>query len=533
MPPKKEPKEPKKADAGDAEPEDEEKEMLERELTIGLLKNRLGKYENRTAHLTGEYTRLAEELESQKLNLKDINGYLTNELAAKDAYCMDLERQTVDFENSLEQERANALASNQKMLQEMKDKEEALREEIAGLETKLKELSDFSDAKFQLEQDFKDLKALLNKEQREHVERISDLERKAVQEKDRLKKEMAQKIKETKQTMEKLTDNQLETTTKRTIMENEQMASELAYQSRQTENLLAKNKKLLEDNLHYKQTLELSQQTEAELAKRNHVYQKTIKTLLAKLKQQDAAKRDDEEELSRQIDLVQDMEARANDLEDELNVNREEMIAVKLRADHKTEEAEVLREQQDEVARFLITCLSDVKKQIVTVVREHQDDDDDDPEVMVLPGKLDELNLEQRERAICYLLEKLHAFQSSKQLRLLGLHRNHHNSLPPISGRENEGYGGSGAASKPTKKGAGNYYFPPKGVTLATQTTELSSVVLPNTQAVMSSQMLGKLNQSIDSNPLGEARGWGRRADSLPLSSKGSVLYLKQRKQDV
>jgi hypothetical protein len=26
--------------------------------------------ENRTAHLTGEYTRLSEELESQKLNLK-------------------------------------------------------------------------------------------------------------------------------------------------------------------------------------------------------------------------------------------------------------------------------------------------------------------------------------------------------------------------------------------------------------------------------------------------------------------------------
>lgn len=39
--------------------------------------------------------------------------------------------------------------------------------------------------------------------------------------------------------------------------------------------------------------LELSKQTEGELAKRNHVYQKTIKTLLAKLKQQDVAKRDE------------------------------------------------------------------------------------------------------------------------------------------------------------------------------------------------------------------------------------------------
>lgn len=58
----------------------------------------------------------------------------------------------------------------------------------------------------------------------------------------------ALKIKETKANMMKLTDNQLETTTKRTIMENEQMSSELAYQSRQTEKLLQKNLKLLEDN---------------------------------------------------------------------------------------------------------------------------------------------------------------------------------------------------------------------------------------------------------------------------------------------
>ena len=38
------------------------------------------------------------------------------------------------------------------------------------------------------------------------------------------------------------TDNQLEMTTKRTIMENEQMSTELSYQSRQTEKLLSKNK---------------------------------------------------------------------------------------------------------------------------------------------------------------------------------------------------------------------------------------------------------------------------------------------------
>lgn len=41
--------------------------------------------------------------------------------------------------------------------------------------------------------------------------------------------------------MLKLTDDQLEATTKRTIIENEHMSTELAYQSRQTEKLMARN----------------------------------------------------------------------------------------------------------------------------------------------------------------------------------------------------------------------------------------------------------------------------------------------------
>ena len=97
---------------------------------------------------------------------------------------------------------------------------------------------------------------------------------------------MAQKIKETKAQMMKLTDNQLEVTTKRTIMENEQMSTELAYQSRQTERLLEKNRELLEEAGDLRRQVDLYKQTEMELAKRNHVYQKTIKTLLGKLKLQ-------------------------------------------------------------------------------------------------------------------------------------------------------------------------------------------------------------------------------------------------------
>lgn len=48
-------------------------------------------------------------------------------------------------------------------------------------------------------------------------------------------------IPQAKLEMLKLTDDQLEATTKRTIIENEHMSTELAYQSRQTEKLMARN----------------------------------------------------------------------------------------------------------------------------------------------------------------------------------------------------------------------------------------------------------------------------------------------------
>lgn len=60
-----------------------------------------------------------------------------------------------------------------------------------------------------------------------------DLERQHVQDKDAWRKNTAQQLKETRERMQKLSENQLETLTKRTILENEAMAAELKYQSRQ------------------------------------------------------------------------------------------------------------------------------------------------------------------------------------------------------------------------------------------------------------------------------------------------------------
>lgn len=61
----------------------------------------------------------------------------------------------------------------------------------------------------------------------------------------------------------KLTDEQLEATTKKTIAENEQMASELTFQNRDTERLLHKNSLLVEENRLAKRELELRKQVDS------------------------------------------------------------------------------------------------------------------------------------------------------------------------------------------------------------------------------------------------------------------------------
>lgn len=106
------------------------------------------------------------------------------------------------------------------------------------------------------------------------------MERSHIQDREVWKRETAQKVKDAKAQMMQLTDNQLELTTKRTIMENEQMASELGYQCRQTEKMLHKNEILLDENAQIKIQMELAKQTQDELAQRNLTYQRALQKLV-------------------------------------------------------------------------------------------------------------------------------------------------------------------------------------------------------------------------------------------------------------
>eukprot|EP00743_Colponemidia_sp_Colp-15_P001790 GILK01001954.1.p1 GENE.GILK01001954.1~~GILK01001954.1.p1 ORF type:complete len:486 (-),score=142.02 GILK01001954.1:67-1479(-) len=248
------------------------------------LTERLDRLERENKFLRAENQELKVKLEQQRADQADIYHSLDKRL--DDNYHQIQRLQKALKESETERERLAAdcekKTDEQKMvadgiIENLKARNKILEEKLEGLES-------FQQNKWELEERLRKFALELEEEKRRHVDDISELERKHVQEKEKLKKDMLLKIKETKQNLLAMTEDQLHTTTKRTIMENEQMTTELQYQSKETEKLLLKNQRLSVENKELKRDIEIHRQLEQELAKRTHFYQRLIKKLHQKLK---------------------------------------------------------------------------------------------------------------------------------------------------------------------------------------------------------------------------------------------------------
>ena len=297
-----------------------------------------------------------------------------------------------------------------------------LQQEVASVKAELKRVEIFIKKEAELEQELSEKRKLLEDEAKEHASSINDLERKHVQEKDRLKKEMLLKLRETKANLLKMTDNQLDTTTKRTIAENEQMSSELAWQSKETEKLIRKNDKLVAENKALRRDLSLHTQTQEEFARKVNVYQKTIKTLLAKLNALDASQQaelhrirlDDDDKERERSEALREHES----LEEALRATQERLVSAhdemaRLQAslqDVESKHSSVVS-LQDEAVKFTMQCLSDMQE---------RGKEEDESLGTGSERSLQTLDPSQREAVMIYLLDQLRAYQH--QLKELELH---------------------------------------------------------------------------------------------------------------
>jgi myosin heavy subunit len=417
------------------------------------LTERIAALEQQSAEHGSVTTGLKDKLATEQANQEEIFEYLRAEIHKKNGEVNELKEQKA----KLIEESEGMAAGYERRIREANDRaieEKAeLQRELASMKAEHDAIEHFIKKRDDLEEELADKTRLLEDNAKAAAESISNLERKHVQEKDRLKKEMLLKLRETKANLLKMTDNQLDTTTKRTIAENEQMSSELAWQSKETEKLIRKNDKLVGENQMLKRDLSLHKQTQEEFARKVNVYQKTIKSLLAKLNSLDASQQaelarlhldDDEKERER----AEAMRLR-EDLQEELTEahNRLEHAQVQVtRLQTSLQEAESkhvgVLSLQDEAVKFTLQCLRDMQVQppppdVPTRAADSSADGESSG------PSLSTLDPSQREAVLQYLFDQLRAYQHQlKELELQHAWKQHASaaggetalSLPPIAG---------------------------------------------------------------------------------------------------
>lgn len=337
---------------------------------------------------------------------------------------------------------------HERMLQEANDhameERATMTQEIARLKDELNKVKTFISLKAEMEAELAEKTRMLKDNAKEYQTAIADLERKHVQEKDRLKKEMLFKLRETKAKLLQMTDNQLDTTTKRTIAENEQMSSELAWQSRETEKLIRRNDKLMNENAGLKRELGLHKQTQEDFAKKVNVYQKTIKTLLAKLNHMDASQQAELQRMHLEDDEKEREKAEGLREREHLEDGLAEASARLAAAQQEVEQLQTVLSEvegkyagvlglQDEAVKFALQCLVDIKERQsmqnstdgaragrIADTKNGDGDGSADDGSRVGGRSLSTLDASARDEVMGYLLEQLQAYQN--QLKELELH---------------------------------------------------------------------------------------------------------------
>mmetsp|Transcript_53314 Transcript_53314/g.86210 ORF Transcript_53314/g.86210 Transcript_53314/m.86210 type:complete len:520 (+) Transcript_53314:97-1656(+) len=359
--------------------EDPRVQEVREHFTLRKLQERVWRLESENKELKVSNSILQTQYTSQSETQSDIlrtlhasleENYGTIEKSEKEIQRLELllEDQKQDFKDKLEEERAQ-LANQVAALQ--------IANEL--LQDQLNQVREFQHNKETLEGDLANLKDKLSQQAEAHARDVSAFDRKKAIDIDQLRKDMQRNIKETREMLKARTKDQLDSTTKRTIMENEQMATELHFQSKETERLLDRNQALMEENVQLRRNLLIHKDLENELARRTHVYQRLLKKMNEKMKV-DAASTDQSRELNltggsemgrENEDSVAGGNSRDfqgfNELTDKLHRQLEENDGklqtvrrefAQYRRDHAT-----LTQLQDQSTRLIISALYELKNQ--------------------------------------------------------------------------------------------------------------------------------------------------------------------------
>lgn len=264
--------------------EDTRLDEVREHFTLRKLQERVWRLEAENKELKVNNSILQTQFNSQSETQSDMLRTLHANLEENYSTIEKLEQEIKRLEEAIEDQKQEFKDELETKTEKWKGNVSILEDQIDKLQKALDAVNHFQLEKNTMEGELSSLRKQLQEQAEVHAQKISDFDRKKAIHIDQLKKDMQRSLKETREMLKSRTKDQLDSTTKRTIMENEQMATELHFQSKETERLLDRNKALLEENAQLRRNLLIHKDLENELARRTHLYQRLLKKMDQKQK---------------------------------------------------------------------------------------------------------------------------------------------------------------------------------------------------------------------------------------------------------
>lgn len=339
------------------------------------LEQKIARYQERCDKLELRNNDVESMFEQQASDKKEIVSFLKKQLEQRSDEIADLQEKIITINQTKEMDKDRYELEIETLKTQMQEVKDQLTSENMVLGGKLASLEEFRIQKENLLNKFSEMEELLSNQEINHKEQIYQLERKGVVDKDRLKKEMFLRVNTVAAEFRKVSNKQMAETTKRTIRENVMINSQLSKMSDKTMELISENDDVKVKEKNLRQQLEILEDNEKELVKKNITNQKVIRMLTEKAQQQErtiedlAAKEVDFGKTQIELDNLKNQIESLTKAQESLTEEKDHMQKV-----CKQHREEICQLQEDK--EYLIGILSDATSVIKTALDHNQDSTD-------------------------------------------------------------------------------------------------------------------------------------------------------------
>jgi len=298
------------------------------------LEQKIARYQQKCDLLELRNKEVENDHGQQASDKKEIVSFLKKQLEQRSDEIGDLQEKLICVQQKKDVEKDKyelEVATLKTQMQETKDQ---LDSENAVLGGKLASLEEFRIQKEDLLNKFSEMEDNLYTQEQNHKEQIYQLERKAVVDKDRLKKEMILRVNTVAAEFRKVSNKQMAETTKRTIRENVMINAQLSKMSEKTMELISENDDARQKEKKQKQQIDILEDNEKELVKKNTTNQKVMRMLTAKAREQQEI-----------IEEYEEKEEHFNKMETEMAQMKNELSELKLSQLSMTTEKRSMQEE--------------------------------------------------------------------------------------------------------------------------------------------------------------------------------------------